>query len=148
MSLLALIKSDLAKALKSAQKEKTGALRFLLAEIHNAEIEKQAELSDEETMAVIRHLGKQRKESIEGFKKGGRDDLVKKEEAELSLLNNYLPQKISAEELEKIVDRAIAQVGAKNPADLGKVMSAVMEAVSGRAEGAEVAGLVRQKLSS
>lgn len=148
MSLLETIKKDLSQSLKSGEKEKTGALRFLLSEIHNAEIEKQGELTDEEILAVIRRLVKQRKESIEGFEKGGRDDLVAKEERELELLNKFLPQQMSDEELEKVIDQAIADVGAKTSADIGRVMSVVMKAVSGRAEGAKVAEMVRQKLSS
>jgi len=142
------IKTDLKTALKGKDETTVSTLRLLLAAIHNKEIElkKRGKLKNEEVVAVIRQQVKQRRESIEAYQKGKRDDLVEKEKQELDILSKYLPQQISSGELEKIVGQTIEETGASGSTDFGKVIGAVMGKVKGRADGSEVAKIVKEKL--
>jgi len=142
--LLEKIQKDLAEALKSKKEVVVSTLRLLLSEIHNRQIEKQAELTDEDVVAVIRKGVKQRQEAIEAYQKGSRQDLADKEKQEAEILSNYLPQEITAEELEKITKEVINELGASGPADFGKVMGVVMDKVKGRIDGAKVAEVVKK----
>jgi uncharacterized protein YqeY len=142
------IQADLKQALKDKKELVVSTLRLLLAEIHNQEIEKQKELSDEELVGVIQKEVKRRKEAIEAYQKGKREDLLQKEKEEMALLNKYLPQPISAEELEKTIQSIIKEVGATGPADFGKVMGPVMAKVKGKAEGQTVSEAVKKALAS
>lgn len=146
--LLEKIKTDLKTALKEKNEVTISTLRFLLAAIHNKEIElnKRGKLTDDEVTGVVRLQVKQHKESIEAYQKGKREDLVKKEKQELAILRKYLPQELPVKELEKIISQTIKEVGAKSPADFGKVMGAVMGKVKGRAEGKAVAETVKKLL--
>ncbi len=150
MNLFEKIKRDLEKALKEKDVGRVSTLRFLIAQIQNREIElnKRGQLSDEEVVEVIRKQAKKHQESIEAYQKGRRNDLVKKEKGELKILNTYLPQKLSSQNLEKIISQTIEEVGAKGPEDFGKGMGAVMGKVKGRADGQEVAKLVKEKLET
>lgn len=122
-------------------------LRLLLSELQYAKMQKGDNFKHtEDIINVIQKAIKQRKESIESFEKGGREDLVDAEKQELEILQAYLPAQLSDEELTKIVDEAINKVGASSMADMGKVIGLVMGAVGGKAEGARVSGLVKQKL--
>ena len=144
------IQSDLKEALKAHDETKVSALRFLLAQIHNREIDLHGQgkdLTDEEVVAVLQKQAKERKESIEAFKQNGRDELVKKEEDELSILNNYLPQQLAPKEVEKIVAETLIEIGATGPADFGKAMKAVMEKVKGEADGTQVKEMVKSCLA-
>lgn len=145
------VKTDLKEAMKAFDEAKVSTLRFLISAIHNKEIVLRCaqgkNLPDEEVVEVIRQQIKQRKESIEAFKTGGRDDLVQKEQGELEILNKYLHQQISQEELEKIISETITQTGASAPSDFGKVMGQVMSKIKGRADGAMVAEMVKKKLT-
>lgn len=143
------IKIDLKKALKEKDTKRVSVLRFLLSAIHNREIElnKRGELKDEETVGVIRLQVKQHRESIEAYRKGKREDLARKEEEELEILNTYLPQQISDEELEKIIIKTLKEVKATGPADFGKVMGQVIKKVKGRAEGKIIAETVKNLLT-
>lgn len=145
--LLEKIQSDLKEALRAKDVIKVSTLRFLLSTIHNKQIELQKELTDEDVIDVIQKQIKERKESIEAFKMGKRDDLVRKEEAELKILNNYLPQQLTQEEIKKIAEEVIKEIGATGPADFGKVMGAVMGRVKGQTEGEMVAKIVKESLS-
>ena len=145
--LLEKIKSDYTQALKEKRVEEVSVLRFLLADLHNKEIEKRGELVDEEVIAVLQKQMKIRKEAVEGFKLGKREDLANKEKAEAGILSKYLPQMISSEELEKIIDSAIARTEAQGPQDMGRVIGEVMKEVKGRAEGQVVADLVKKHLA-
>lgn len=140
------IQSEMNKALKEREELKVSLLRFLLAEVRNREIElnKRGELTDEEIAQVIRTQVKRHQESIEAYRAGKREDLAKKEEAELQILNTYLPQLLTSPELEKIILETIKEIGAKGAKDFGKVMGAVMVKVKGRADGQEVAALVKK----
>lgn len=140
------IMADMKEAMKAKDMMKVSTLRLLLSEIKNKEIDKRGELTDEEIYAVIQKAVKQRKESIEQYKNAGRADLVEKEEAELKILESYLPEQLSEEELEKIIDEAIKEAGAASIKDLGKVMKIVMPKVKGRADGKIVNQKVREKL--
>lgn len=145
--LLEQIKSELTEAMKAKDETKVSTLRFLLAQIQNKTIEKQQELTDEEIIAVIQKQAKERRESIEAFKQGGREDLVGKEQSELDILNKYLPQQISEDELRKIVQETVTEVGAISPADFGKIMGVVMGKVKGRADGNKVMEVVKESLN-
>lgn len=149
--LLEKIQSDLKEALKAKDEVEISTLRFLLSSIHNREIELRVEkktLTDEEVIKVIQRQVKERKESIEAFKKGKREDLVKKEQKELQILSNYFPQQISEKEMKKMVEDVIKEIGATGPSDFGKVMGAVMLRARGRAEGEVVARIVKEFLKS
>lgn len=149
MTLYEKIKLDLKKALKEKDAIKLSTLRFLLSALHNQEIElkKRGKLTDEDVIGVIRQQVKQHKESIEAYRAGKRDDLVRKEEEEMKILNTYLPQLLPQKELEKIIAQTIKEVGATGAADFGKVMGAVMGKVKGRAEGKIIAETVKNLLT-
>ena len=140
------IRQDLNQALKEKDALKAATLRFCLAEIRNFGLQKQKELTDEDILEVIRRQVKLRKEAIEAYQKGGRNDLAEKEGKELEILSKYLPQQLNAEDLEKIIKETISEIGAKSAGDFGKVMGAVMAKVKGQAEGALVASEVKRIL--
>lgn len=142
------LNQDLASALKAKDEVAVSALRFLIAGLHNAKIAKRDELTDEEVLLEIGKAAKRHNESIEAFEAGGRKDLVEKEMAELAILQKYLPQPLTDEELEKMVGEAIAAVGASSPADFGRVMSTVLSSARTRADGAKVAEIVKKKLGA
>jgi uncharacterized protein YqeY len=147
-SLESKIQEDMKQALKAGDKARLETLRGLLAQIKDESIKKRPkELTDEDVLAVIRRGVKRRKESIELYKQGNRQDLVEKEQKELEVLQKYLPQQLSREEIEKIVNSVIEQVGATSIKDLGKVMGPVMKQLQGRADGKEVQQIVRERLS-
>lgn len=147
MSLLKKLNEDLIVAVKARDGVVTTTLRFLLSSVHNAQIAKGSELSDEEVAREIAKSASRRRESIEAFEKAGRLDLVDKEKAELAVLFRYLPQPLTDQEIENMVSEAIEAVGAKTVADLGRVVKAVLGSVGSRAEGARVAQVARAKLS-
>lgn len=147
MTLLTQLQEDLTAAIKTKDEVTVSTLRFLLSGIHNAQIEKGGELTDEEVRLEIVGSAKKHRESIEAFASAGRDDLVAREEAQLAILVKYLPKPLSEGELANMVDEAIAAVGAKTVGDLGKVVKAVMGSAGSRAEGARVAEIARSKLA-
>ncbi len=138
--------ADLTAAQKAGDKVKTGVLRVLKSEIRYKEIDLKHPLTDEETITVLSSSVKKRKESIHEFKKGDRPDLVSKEEAELAIVQFYLPAELSEAELSDIIKLTIAEVGAASNADLGKVMKSLMPKVRGRADGKKVNALVASQL--
>lgn len=146
--LISKIKSDLEYAQKAQDKIKVSTLRLLLAKIHNVEIAKGGVLADDEIYTVINQFAKQNKESIEAFEKAKRLDLRMKEEKELEILKLYLPSQLSQKELEAIISEIIKKTGAKEISDFGKVMSAVMLKVKGKADGSEVSNLVKNALTN
>jgi uncharacterized protein YqeY len=145
------LKSEVQDAVKAAMKGgdrvTLSTLRLLLAAIHNEEIRLRKELTTEEIQKTIATLRKQRSEAIELFRKGGREELATKEEAELAVLQRFLPQALSEEEMKGIIRDTIAEAGAKGVQDLGKVMKLVMPKVSGRGDGKRVNELARELLS-
>lgn len=140
------IDSDTKEALKSGAKDKLSTLRMLNAALKNKQIDKRRPLTEEEVFETVRSLIKQRKDSIEQFAKGGRQDLVDKETAEVVVLEVYLPQQMSREELEVMVRDAVAQTGAQGARDMGKVMKALVPMVGGRADGKLISELVKNAL--
>jgi uncharacterized protein YqeY len=140
------IDGDIKDALKSGAKDKLSTLRMLSAALKNKQIDKKRQLNDEEILETVRSLIKQRKDSIEQFGKGGRQDLVDKESAEVAVLEVYLPQQLAREEIEAMVREAVAQTGAHGARDMGKVMKALIPLVGGRADGKLVSELVKQAL--
>ena len=149
MNLSERVDSDLKTAMRDKNAIKLGVLRMLKAAIMNAAIEKsgaQSQLSDAEATQVIRKQVKQRQDSIESFEKGGRAELAAKEKEELSILQSYLPQQMSADELSKIVRETIAEVGATSKAQMGAVMKALQPKVAGRADGKTLSAEVQKQL--
>lgn len=142
------IQSDLNQALKDKKKTEVSTLRLLLSEIHNQEIAKQADLTKEDIIKVLQKEVKKRNESIEAYQKGKRDDLVAKEKEELEILNKYLPQQMSSQELETIIQSVIKETDASSISDFGKVMGAVMGRVKGQADGKAVSESVKKALGS
>ena len=133
-------------ALKGRDTVKLSTLRLLLAAVHNEEIRLRKELDAEEIQKVIATLSKQRSEAIELYRKGGRDDLAQKEEAELGILQAYLPQPLTEQEVQTLIRESIAELGATGVQDLGKVMKQVMPKVSGRTDGKRVNELAKALL--
>ena len=145
-------KEQLSQALKNAMRAQDDVrkrtVRMALAAIKNAEIDKQAELDEPAVYAILQKEVKARRETIEGAQQAGRDDLIAEAEAEIAVLDEFLPQSLTSEELEAIVSETITAVGAASMREMGAVMQAVMPKVQGRADGKEVNQIVRRLLSS
>jgi uncharacterized protein YqeY len=137
----------LKSALKAGRKDALRTLRMLEAALKNKQIELRRELSDAEVVQAVQGGIKQRRDSIAQYEKGGRDDLVAQERAEVEVLTDYLPAQLSDAELEAMVQAAITEVGASGMGDLGAVMKQVMAKAAGRAEGGRINALVRAKLA-
>ena len=151
MTLLERVDSDLKEAMRARDATRLGVLRMLKSALKYAAIAKsgaEAELSEAEAVQVIRKQARQRQDSIESFEKGGRVELAKREKEELSILNGYLPQAISGDELAKIVREAIAETGATSKAQMGAVMKAVQAKVAGRADSRTLSAEVQKQLGS
>lgn len=158
------IQADLKDSMLQKNEARSSTLRMVLASANNKEIEKrtlfskknpkateaelqkESVLSDEEVLQIITGEVKKHKESIEMFQKGNRPDLVDKETKELKILETYLPEQLSENEVRKLVEEAVASTGAKTPQDMGKVMSAIMSKVKGKADGALVSKIVKELL--
>ncbi len=148
MTLAEKIDADIKEAMKARDAIKLSTLRMLKAGMKNLEIEKKAEkLEDKDVMGIISRQVKQHKDSIDGFTKGNRQDLVDKETSELKILESYMPKMMSADDLKIIVKSAIAAVGAKGRADMGKVMKAAMEEAKGAADGKMLSQMVSEELA-
>src|ERR671919_108113 len=132
MSLSEQIISDLTASMKAQDAQRTSTLRMVKAAMMNRKIEKGAEIDDEEMQKLLRSLVKQRRDSIEQYEKAGRQELVDKERAEIAVIETYLPQAASQEEIEQAVAAAIAETGANSMKDMGKVMKAVQAALAGK----------------
>ncbi|MBN1465304.1 GatB/YqeY domain-containing protein [candidate division KSB1 bacterium] len=147
MSLFEQLTEDMKSALKAGEKERLSTIRLLRGYIKNESIEKRRELTEAEEIAVLLSAAKKRKESIQAYGDAGRAELVAKESAELAVIQSYLPQPLSPEEIEKIIEAAIAEAHASSLHDLGKVMPIAIKMVGGRADGREINAIVRQKLA-
>jgi uncharacterized protein YqeY len=149
MTLTERITRDIAEAMKAREQVRLSALRMAKAALMNGEVSKGRALEDAEAQQVLASVIKQRRDSIEQFRQAGRTDLVDKETAELGILEQYAPPAVSAADLERAVDAAIAETNASSPKDLGRVMKAVMSALSGKTtDGKAINELVRKKLGS
>jgi len=148
MALLERINEDLKQSMKAREAERLSTIRMLKAGVKNKEIEKGSAFSEDDILSVISSMIKQRKESVEQYSKAGRADLAAKEEAEIRILEGYLPEQLSGEEVEKIIRDAIAEASATSARDMGKVMKLVIPRVKGRADGKFVNEKVREFLGS
>jgi hypothetical protein len=149
MSIAEKVEKDLVAALKAQDAFKLSVLRMMKAALMNKKVELGKPVDDAEALAVLRTLAKQRRESVEAFRKGGREDLATKEEGEIKVVEAYLPAAASDEEIDAAVTAAIAETGASTPKDLGKAMKAAMAKLAGKnADGKRVNEKVRAKLGA
>ena len=147
MTLITRIDDELKEAMRARDAERRDALRLILSSLKSAEKELQRPLSDDEELQVLQRERKRRIEAAEAFRSGGREAQAESEERELAVLQEFMPEPLSEDELEEIVDDAIAENGATGMSDFGRVMADVMPQVSGRADGSTVSQLVREKLA-
>ena len=133
--------------MRAGETERRDALRLMLSSLKSAEKDLQRPLTEDEELQVLQRERKRRLESIEAFEKAGRDESAAKEQGELEVLEEFMPEPLSEDDLEEIIDDVIAEVGATSLRDLGRVMADVMPQVSGRADGSTVTQLVREKLA-
>lgn len=147
MSRIGEIEDEIKTAMKARDAERRDALRLIVNALKNSEKELQRPLSDEEELQVLQRERKRRVEAAEAFRSGGHEDRAEAEERELAILEEFMPAPLGEEEIEEIVDDAIAEVGATSMADLGRVMADVMPQIAGRADGSVVSQLVREKLA-
>lgn len=141
------ITEDMKAAMRAKDAERLGAIRMLTAAIKQKEVDERIELDDAGVIGIVDKLLKQRKDSIDAFQKAGRQDLADKEEAEVKVLSAYLPARLSADEIAAEVKAIVAEVGAKGPGDMGKVMGAVKARLAGKADMGQVSAAVKQALA-
>ena len=141
------LEADLKNALRAADKIRLNTIRMVLTEIKLAEVEKMSALDEAALLAILQKQAKMRRESIEDAKKADRPDLIPALEEELSILNDYLPEPLSEDELKELVSAAIVEAGAQGPQEMGHVMKVVMPQISGRADGKVVSQLVKAMLA-
>jgi len=140
------LNSDLKEAMKGGDVVKRSVLRLVLAAVHNAEIARKGAIEDGDILGILAKEARQRQESVEAFKQGNRQDLVEKEEQELAVLEEYLPQQMTREEIVAEARRIIDEVGAQGPADKGKVMPKLIAQLKGKADGREINEVVTELL--
>ena len=148
MSLLKRLDEDLKAAMKRSDAISVSSLRMAKAAIKNVQIDKGRELSDEEILSVLLSMAKQRRESIEQFLRGGREELAEKERQELAVLQSYMPAQLSPDEIEQLIVQAIEESSARSEADMGRVMKLLMPKIKGVADGKWVNNRVKELLSS
>jgi len=146
MSLFDTIQIDMYAAMKSGDKHKTGTLRVALSTLKDKKIEKREDLTEVEAIKIIQNLVKQRKEAADIYKENGRNDLMENENAELEILNAYLPQMMSEDDLRILVKKVVEDTGASSLSDIGKVMPEVMKNSAGKADGKMAQSIVRELL--
>jgi len=148
MTLQEKIQSDLAGAMRSKDSLRLSVLRMMKSAVKNKEVEKMKSLDENEVVAVLNTLMKQRKESVEQFRQGGREELAQKEEAEIKIIQQYLPAAASEEDIRQAIDASVQETGASSMKDMGKVMKAALARLAGKtADGARVSQMVKEKLS-
>ncbi len=148
MSLSDKLMDELKAAMKARDTVRVSTIRLLRGQLKDRRIDKGADLTEEEELAVLSNAAKKRKEAIEAYEKGGRSDLAEKERQELAIIETFLPTPLSEAEIERIVEQVIAEVGASGLQDLGAVMKDAMSRLKGRADGRLVQALVRRKLGA
>ena len=147
MSLKEQITEDMKTAMRAKDSERLGTIRLLLAALKQKEVDERIELDDAMVVAIVDKLVKQRKDSVTAFTQGGRADLADKEAAEIKVLEVYLPQRLGADEVAAEVKAIVAELGAKGPGDMGKVMGAVKAKLAGKADMGQVSAAVKAALS-
>ncbi|HLR91851.1 MAG TPA: GatB/YqeY domain-containing protein [Atopostipes sp.] len=148
MSILDQLNEDMKAAMKAKEKERLTTIRMIKSAIQNEEIAKGRELTPDEEIAVVSREKKQRMDSYEEFEKAGRGDLITNLEQELEVVEKYLPEQLSDDEIREIVNETIDEVGAESMKDMGKVMSTIMPKVAGRADGSKINQFVKEELSN
>jgi uncharacterized protein YqeY len=141
------ITEDMKAAMRAKETERLGAIRMLTAAIKQKEVDERVELDDAGVVGIVDKLLKQRKDSIDAFQKAGRQDLADKEQAEVAVLQAYLPARLSADEIAAEVKAIVAETGAKGPADMGKVMGAAKQRLAGKADMGQVSAAVKAALA-
>jgi uncharacterized protein len=147
VSLITTIEDEIKEAMKAHDAERRDALRLIVNALKGSEKELQRPLSDDEELQVLQRERKKRVEAADAFRAGGREEQAATEERELEILEEFMPEPLSEDEIEEIIDDAIAEVGATSMADLGRVMADVMPQIAGRADGSTVSQIVREKLA-
>ena len=147
MSRIDTIEDEIKEAMRSRDEARRDALRLIVNALKNSEKELQRPLSEDEELQVMQRERKKRVEAAEAFRSGGREEQAEAEERELAILEEFMPEPLTEDEIEEIVDDAIAEVGATSMADLGRVMADVMPQIAGRADGSKVSQIVREKLA-
>ena len=142
------ISKDVKEAMRQKDKERLAALRLILASFKQKEIDERIELKDEHSIAILNKMAKQHHDSIEQFGKANRDDLVKKEQLELGIIESYLPKKLPSEKIDLLIQETISETGANSQKDMGKVMGLLKNKLQGRADMSEVSKLIREKLGN
>ena len=140
------IGQQIKEALRQGEKERLGVLRMIGSEISKLEIEKRQPINEAEFIALLNRMCKQHQASMDQFKQGGRDDLYKKEEAEKTIVESFLPEQLSPKELEQMINSAIENIGARSKQDIGKVMGQIKNKLLGKADMGEVSRIVKEKL--
>ena len=148
MSLKERITDDMKAAMRARDAERLGTIRLLMAALKQKEVDERIELDDAAVVGIVDKLIKQRKDSVEAFQKAGRQDLADKEAAEIVVLQGYLPARLSPDEIKAEVRAIVAELGAKGPGDMGKVMGAVKSRLAGKADMGQVSAAVKAALSS
>ena len=148
MSLKDQLTSDMKTAMKSGDKDRLQVIRLILADIKRVEVDTREELDDAALLSVLEKAVKQRRDSVEQFTKGGRDDLASREQAEIEVLETYLPEQLSEAEIDALVDEVIAATGAESIRDMGKVMGAIKAKAAGKADMGVVGGRVKARLNA
>ena len=146
--LQARIKDDMKTAMKTKQKPRLAVIRLIMAAIKQREVDERITLDDTQVLVVLDKMLKQRQESIRQYQAAGREDLASAEQAEIDLLEDYLPAALSTDEVHTIIEQAFAQTGAKSMQDMGKLMAVIKPQVQGRANMADISGQVKQRLNS
>jgi len=141
------IREDMKAAMKAKKKVKLGVIRMILAAIKQREVDERIELDDAHVLQLLDKMVKQRRDSIDAFDKASRDDLASVERAEIVIIQDYLPQQLSVEEIHELIDQAIAGSGAQGMKDMGKLMGILRPQLQGRADMGQASGIIKQKLS-
>ena len=147
MNLKEQLNKDMVTAMKAGNKQRLNVIRLLRGMIRKLEIDQKKDMDDKDVIGVLTNAAKQRREAVKAYTDGGRDDLVKEEEAELAIISGYLPEAIGMGDLEQLINSVIAETGATSIQDIGKVMPKIMQQAKGRADGSQVQAMVRAKLS-
>jgi len=142
------ISDNIKEAMRQKDKERLAALRLILASFKQKEIDERIELKDEHSIAILNKMAKQHRDSIEQFGKANRDDLIKKEQQELDVIESYLPKKMPSEKIDLLIKEVISETGASSPKDMGKVMGLLKGKLQGRADMSEVSKLIKDKLGN
>ncbi len=147
MSLKERIQEDMKGAMRSGDKDRLGTIRLIMAAVKQREVDERITLDDAQLLSVLEKMGKQRRESIAQFQAGGRADLVAKENAELTIINSYMPAPLADDELDALINQAISETGAATIKDMGKVMAVIKSKAQGRADMAAVGARIKARLS-